>query len=41
LGSNLLEARKMMGWVFEDRRLERGTIFEILTNEITNFSFQK
>jgi hypothetical protein len=41
LGSNLLEARRMMGWGFEEGRLERGTTFEILTNEITNFSFQK
>jgi hypothetical protein len=39
LGINLLEARRMMGWGFEEGRQETGTTFEMETNEITNFSF--
>jgi hypothetical protein len=39
LGSNLLEAKGMMGWGFEEGRLEKETTYEILTNEITNFPF--
>jgi hypothetical protein len=29
LGSNLLEAKRMMGWGFEEGRAERGTTFEM------------
>jgi hypothetical protein len=41
LGSNLLEAKGIIGWGFEEVTKEKGTTYETLTNEITNFPFLK